>query len=277
MKSRLLIVDDSLAIHDDYARVFGFGPEAAKREDFEKLERLLFGDTEAQEPQDEECFEVDRALQGEQALEMVEKAMVEARPYSVVFMDRFMPPGWDGIRTAREVWEKAPDTQIVLVSAFADAFHNARSYFKGKRNHQLLYLRKPFDGEIIRHLAICLVEKWRQAKKLKSLLAKSQAIELPQKDDVADRDEHGFLEFLHLANDMAQPLLMAFHRGEGDVLGRIGNEIIKGASNVAVNPLVVCAQRLCSIVGNGKMEPVGDVLQVYLEHLGLLKQAWVRS
>ena len=274
MKNRLLVVDDSLAIHDDYARVFGHGPEAVRREEFEKLERLIFGNPEPKIEKEQEKFEVDRALQGEQALEMVEKAMVEARPYSVVFMDRFMPPGWDGIRTAKEVWQKAPDTQIVIVSAFADAFHSSQAYFKGERDHQLLFLRKPFDGIIIRHLAMCLVEKWRQAKQLKSLLEKSQAIELPESGGT-DKKHRDFLVFLRLADEMAQPMLKAFQHGQSEALADAGKTIVRAGTRVPANPLLVCAKRIGAEAA--QLETIGQVLQVYFEHLGILKQAWASA
>lgn len=275
MKSRLLVVDDSLAIHDDYARVFGHNVETKKRREIEKLEKLLFGDETAKDHDaDGFEFEVDRALQGEEALKMAEAAAAQGRPYAVVFLDRFMPPGWDGIRTAKEIWKCVPDTQIVMVSAFADAFEIGQSLFEKQKDHQLLFLRKPFDGIIIRHIATCLVEKWSQTKRLRSLLEDTIAIPVPKAEQDASETKGTIPDFLLLAEKRAQPLLNAYRIENYLALINDCEAVLQAGDRLPTNPLTVCASRLIEAAEASDLQKVGRVLQVYFEQLGAMKQAW---
>ena len=60
-------------------------------------------------------FEIDSAYQGQEGVLLVKKALEEGRPYALAFVDVRMPPGWDGVETARKIWEIDPDIQIVHI------------------------------------------------------------------------------------------------------------------------------------------------------------------
>ena len=111
---RILIVDDHQAIHDDFRKILG--SESASS-DFDRQEAEMFGTTPAAVISP---FELDFASQGQEALKRVIEANAIGRPFSLVFMDVRMPPGWDGIETTNRLWEVDPNLQVVICTAFSD-------------------------------------------------------------------------------------------------------------------------------------------------------------
>jgi PAS domain S-box-containing protein len=112
-------------------------------------------------------FELDCAYQGQQALQMVAKALANGRPYAVAFVDMRMPPGWDGIETIEQLWKVDPSLEVVICTAFID--YTADDIVRRlRRTDQLLLLKKPFDNIEVRLIAFALAEKWRLAHEAQS-------------------------------------------------------------------------------------------------------------
>ncbi|MBL1277311.1 MAG: diguanylate cyclase [Ectothiorhodospiraceae bacterium] len=161
--TRILIVDDNESIHEDFRKVLIH----EKNEDhaaLDDLEAELFGeDDENASPEivDTNIFEyeVDSALQGQEALAMVDKAAQEGKPYSLIFMDVRMPPGWDGIETISRIWIKHPYIEMVLCTAYSDYTWDDILEKLGSSD-KLLFLRKPFDAVAVQQMALSLVKKW---------------------------------------------------------------------------------------------------------------------
>lgn len=160
---RILIIDDNRAIHDDFRKILGEPSEADKA--LLAAEARLFGAREAV------WFEIDSASQGQEGLDMVERAMAEERPYSMAFVDVRMPPGMDGVETTRRIWEVSPDLQIVICTAFSDCSWNEMQDQINPMD-RLLILKKPFDTIEVLQLANTLTEKWRLLQESKSQLGK---------------------------------------------------------------------------------------------------------
>jgi PAS domain S-box-containing protein len=154
---RILIVDDSPAIHDDFKKILVQVNPAGK--DFENAEAGLFGpsQTRAEEEQD---FELTSAFQGEEALATVRTAMKAERPFAMAFVDVRMPPGWDGIETIVQLWQVDPDLQIILCTAYSDYSWKDLCARIGATD-KLVILKKPFDAIEVLQLANALAEKWR--------------------------------------------------------------------------------------------------------------------
>lgn len=121
--NRILIVDDNPSIHRDFKKVLS-NPRAEEKRKLALIEKGLFpDDNEPLEEEDQDHhpnYEVDTALQGEEAFCKVIKAQEEGRPYALVFMDVRMPPGWDGIETIGHIWEKYPEVEMVICTAYSD-------------------------------------------------------------------------------------------------------------------------------------------------------------
>jgi CheY-like chemotaxis protein len=160
---RILLVDDNRAIHADYRKIIGSVGESVAQNKFDELEQDLFGGSSTQV--DLPSYEVDSAYQGEQALEMVQQAHREIRPYAMAFVDMRMPPGWDGLETISRVWKVCPDLQIVVCTAHSD-YSWRELVTKLGLTDSLLFLKKPFDSVEVRQLALAMTEKWNLATAL---------------------------------------------------------------------------------------------------------------
>jgi two-component system NtrC family sensor kinase len=163
---RILIVDDSHAIHDDFRKILG-APDAAEAA-LAAAEARLF-DTPQVTADTARPFQVDTASQGEEGLRMVERALAEGRPYAMAFVDFRMPPGWDGVETTKRLWQVCPELQIVICTAFADCSWD-QVLGDLKPLDRLLILKKPFDSIEVLQLANALTEKWRLLQEAKATL-----------------------------------------------------------------------------------------------------------
>jgi diguanylate cyclase (GGDEF)-like protein len=159
-KRRILLIDDQASIHEDYRKIICARPTV--NGSLEQAEVELFGDMEAEEDA-RDLYDVDSALSGEDAIVLVEKALQEGRPYAVAFVDIRMPPGLDGVRTMRRIWEIDPEILAVLCSAYSDYSWEDLSRELG-RTDRFLILRKPFDNIEVRQCAAALAVRWMVAR-----------------------------------------------------------------------------------------------------------------
>ncbi|QRN93950.1 response regulator [Archangium violaceum] len=155
-KKRILVIDDSEAIHTDFRRILC--PEPRKsRDDLDELEEALFGSNPAQDhPSSESEFEVDSAFQGQEGVAKVNESLTRGHPYSLIFLDYRMPPGWNGAETLRRLRLVSPSLRVVLCSAYSDYSWGELVQEFG-RSQLLTELRKPFNGPQVRQLAISLI------------------------------------------------------------------------------------------------------------------------
>jgi len=154
---RILIVDDSASIHEDFRKILCADPNGEPSMD--SLEEPLFGTA----PVLRQAFELDSAYQGQEALALVNQALAADAPYAMVFIDMRMPPGWDGLQTIEQLWNVDPHLQIALCTAYSDYSFEAIEA-RLKYNDQLLILKKPCDHLEIRQMASALTWKWQLAQ-----------------------------------------------------------------------------------------------------------------
>lgn len=166
---RILIVDDTLSIHQDFRKILcpnePDGPPSMV-----STEAALFGTV----PVARKAFELDSAYQGQQALEMVEQALRDQRPYALVFIDMRMPPGWDGLETIERLWKADPQLQISLCTAYSD-YSLEEMTERFEFSDQLLILKKPFDSLTIRQMASALTAKWQLARDIATRMLSLEA------------------------------------------------------------------------------------------------------
>jgi CheY-like chemotaxis protein len=153
-KRRILVIDDSTAIHQDFRRLLC--PERrGKPADLELLQEALFGTAPARSEPPEPEFELDSAYQGEEGVAKVREAMAAGRPYALVLLDYRMPPGWNGVETLRHLWAVHPSQKVVLCSAYSDYSWDEIVEEFGQ-TPLLRELRKPVSGQELRQLALTL-------------------------------------------------------------------------------------------------------------------------
>jgi two-component system, sensor histidine kinase and response regulator len=153
---RILVIDDNRAIHDDFRKILSTAPSPPN--DLAEDEESLFGGVQSkfQLP----FFEIDSAYQGQEGLDLIEISLLENRPYALAFVDVRMPPGWDGIETTCKIWEKYPDLQVVICTAYSDYSWEEMLKTLGYSDRMVI-LKKPFDNIEVLQLAIAMTEKWK--------------------------------------------------------------------------------------------------------------------
>lgn len=180
-RNKILVVDDDQEIWPAYSAVLAPGPRP--RSEVEQLADLL-SQNEQTSANSEFLpnYELTFMPQGKEAFEHVVEQQVLCQLYSVAFIDIRMPPGWDGVKTAKKIVEVDPDIEIVIVTAYTDVSRSQIIEEIG-RPEKILYLRKPFDREELSQIALQLSTKWQlyrqekqQKKNIEKLLHENQQV-----------------------------------------------------------------------------------------------------
>ena len=95
---RILVIDDNLAIHEDFRKTLA---TTTAPDELDEAGASLFD--EAPVAVRSESFELRFADQGETGFHMVEQAVAAGTPYALAFVDMRMPPGWDGLHTIEQI------------------------------------------------------------------------------------------------------------------------------------------------------------------------------
>ena len=146
---KILVIDDNQAVHQDYRKVLELKRDESQ---LDELESLLFDDAQPKVAVPQPSFKIDSAYQGEDGLELVKESLEAESPYSMAFIDMRMPPGWNGIKTAQEIWKIDGNMPIVICTAYTD--HTWEEIITElPRSELLLILKKPFDNIELKQMA----------------------------------------------------------------------------------------------------------------------------
>ena len=163
---RILVIDDNRAIHDDFRKILspaGDGDDAGLR----AAEAALLGIVNDSRPLHR--FAIDSALQGQEGLAMVERALAAGQPYALAFVDMRMPPGWDGLETIQRLWAVDPHVQVVICSAHSD-YDWTDVVARLDHSDKLLVVKKPFEPIEVLQCAHALTRKWQNEQTLRRQL-----------------------------------------------------------------------------------------------------------
>ncbi len=178
-KLRILIVDDDQAVRESYYSSLETEDEMG---DLAQFASSIFDESTNDIPEDEDFFsdgdsgtlvesdldigeyEIKDVSQGMDAVKMIESALSKNSPFSIVFLDVRMPPGIDGVQTARLIREIDPYIEIVIMTAYSDYSLKEIEKTVGTTD-RLLYFHKPFKPDQIKQLATSLGQRWRLEKK----------------------------------------------------------------------------------------------------------------
>lgn len=188
----ILTIDDNEAIHEDYRKVL---IEEDTDHQLVKAVEFLFGedsnDLDSEQLKDRlsyPCYKLDSALQGAAGLAKVEESLKKEMPYACAFIDVRMPPGWDGVETAKRIWEVDPDLPIVLCTAYSDHSWEEVSQ-QLDRTDQLLVLKKPFDPIELRQIVAAQTARWELNRQVKeNTLLLEQRVEERTREMFETRD-----------------------------------------------------------------------------------------
>ena len=170
---RIIIIDDNPNIHQDVIKVLT--PQSCS-EQFVQLDNALFGENkEALNDNHLPEFHFATALQGKEGVEKIKKAFEKGNPYALAFVDVRMPPGWDGIKTIKQIWKIDPEIQIVICTAHSDYSWEETIHELGMSDNFLI-LKKPFDNVAVRQLACALTQKWLLTKESREQTARLNTV-----------------------------------------------------------------------------------------------------
>lgn len=208
---RILIVDDSPNIQQDFRKILQPSQRFQGLDDFEVE---LFG-AESKPVRSLQSYELDQALQGQDALAKVAAARAADRPYALAFVDMRMPPGWDGLETIEKLWQVDPALQVVICTAFSD-YSREEILRRLGRSDRLLILKKPFDAAEVVQLAGALCKKWTLAHQATLKMRDLEEMVAHRTQELADARDHA--ECLALEAEAA-------NRAKGEFLANMSHEI----------------------------------------------------
>jgi len=273
---RVLLIDDNPAIHEDFKKILvGESAETAQLSDARSA-FLSAGAAAPSTPSTAEtgaaAFEIDSAMQGQEGHEMLCAACDEGRPYAMAFVDMRMPPGWDGVQTIAKLWERDPNLQVVICTAFSDYSWDETVEALGKTD-RLLILKKPFDAIEIVQLASALTEKWNIAARERVLTddlkrAKQEALAYAASLETVNQALVTSKAAAEMAAEMKTEFLV---RVSNEVSTRLGEvlEAILGYENGQVEGLTPPAElELVLDICRSLLVTTGEVLDVTMLESG---------
>jgi diguanylate cyclase (GGDEF)-like protein len=154
----VLVVDDDAMLISEYLKCLGedFEPDEATST-LGDLEKVLFG--EETDDRGAARFDVQSRSQGSAAVEAVRDAVKTGNPFAIVFLDIRMPPGIDGIETAKQIRAVDPNINIVIVTGSLSPEPEDLGAEIPPAD-RIFFFKKPFHGIECRQLAAALCGKW---------------------------------------------------------------------------------------------------------------------
>lgn len=186
---RILVIDDEPSIHADFRSVLAPVPPERADARLESLEASMFGNPQ---PPQRSGFDLSSAYQGEEGLELARSAIGRGKPFAVAFVDMRMPPGWDGMRTVKELLRLAPAPALVVCTAYSD--HSWKDLIEElAAQDRLLVIKKPFDPIEVWQAASVQSAHWLQASRTEATIAtlRRQLAECRSRLGPADRPSTG--------------------------------------------------------------------------------------
>jgi signal transduction histidine kinase len=147
----------------------------------------------------------------------------------MALVDVRMPPGWDGVETTAHIWQKYPDLQVVICTAYSD-YSWEMMLKKLGYSDRLVILKKPFDNIEVLQLAISMTEKWRLYQQVKIRLEDLEKMVQTRTAQLEKTNTElcGANELLKLATEKTQKLAegaLVSNKAKSEFLANMSHEI----------------------------------------------------
>ncbi len=144
--ANILVADDDYSVLDRYRTILGVekGSMLVEADPLDDFMASLGGEDERSS--EHVHWETTLVEQGFDAVQAAQLAQQQGHRITHAFLDMRMPPGMDGLQTARRLREIDPDVEIIFVSAYFDYTPEDISRVLGQH---WLFLQKPFQEQEI--------------------------------------------------------------------------------------------------------------------------------
>jgi signal transduction histidine kinase len=205
---RILVIDDDPTVREAYRKVL-CGVRAGDGE-LADTRSALFDDVPTAPAL--RTFHVAFADNGKAAIDTLSADLACGASFAMAFLDMRMPPGPDGLATAKELWRLDPDLQIVLCTAYSDCSWDSVLAALGHTD-RLLILKKPFDPVEAQQMAEALCAKRRLLEELRArgrdleVRVEARTRELSQALRIAEAATRAKSEFLaNMSHEIRTPM-----------------------------------------------------------------------
>ncbi|MBT3196908.1 MAG: response regulator [Gammaproteobacteria bacterium] len=146
--ARLLIVDDDPRIQDYYREALTLSRSQDEMENELEIDEM-FAILEEDNPLRQESAYCDAyiAAQGLEALRKSTEMIEAGTPFDLALLDMRIPPGIDGLETAKGLRRQNPDLPIIFVTAYSD-YREEQLIEQLGHGHKMLH--KPIDQNKLR-------------------------------------------------------------------------------------------------------------------------------
>lgn len=172
-ENNILLVDDDPRQIQAYLSIFA--PDTTAEV---SLKRFIEQPSTEPNQTNAPVFSVITASQGEEAIALATAALTEGVPIKLAFIDMRMPPGLNGLETAKRLRALDERIYIVIVTAYSDV---DLKLIADEIEDNVLFVRKPFQAEEVEQIARNFVRSWqkdRSLEKLKSTLEEKVKLNL---------------------------------------------------------------------------------------------------
>jgi len=159
---KILVIDDEPSILTTYQHIFS----SLDDNPLDSTADYLFN-TGKVPSQKNTTFILSTFKQGLDGVNAVITSKKNNSLFAIAFIDMRMPPGIDGLETAKRIIEVDPDIEIVFVTAYKDRSRQEIAERIGK--HRFFHLKKPFDPDEVIQLAETLTFKWNLVREREQL------------------------------------------------------------------------------------------------------------
>ncbi|KUJ75128.1 hypothetical protein AVO42_07185 [Thiomicrospira sp. XS5] len=160
-EDKILVVDDDQRQIQAYLSIFA--PDATAGM---SLKRFIEQPSAASDEVKAPVFSVVTASQGEEAIALAAAALEKDDPIKLAFIDMRMPPGLNGLETAKRLRALDERIYIVIVTAYSDV---DLKRIADEIEDNVLFVRKPFQPEEVEQIARNFVRSWRKDRSLEKL------------------------------------------------------------------------------------------------------------
>lgn len=160
---KILVIDDDPAILDMYESVLLPADKTSDDKLVQQANELFDSHfTESKAEAWQSTLQIIKAIQGEIGIDCVKKEIESDLPIALAFIDVRMPPGMDGVETAKEILKIDPKIEIVFVTAYSDK--TRQDMEATLHNRRFFYLRKPHHPDELLQMAQSLLMRWETAR-----------------------------------------------------------------------------------------------------------------